>query len=243
MITRKYHLQEQEIPDGYQIYESTLVVMGVQYRKEAAQAFANNTSNCWLELDRDEDNKFDNNAIKVIGCNPTNRYFIGYVPKESSKLIIEGGFWGQVIPRLLKTYIGDQGFVEILFQLLGPIGKKYQYLQTEKTQNEQVTGYVNSVDRVKQLMQDNRHPEAIELLYKLIDEVELEAKKAGRGYGVAPWYYEQLAVIFRKEKHYDDEVEILERYARQPKSPGAGVNKLSERLGKARELLKKQNAA
>lgn len=77
--------------------------------------------------------------------------------------------------------------------------------------------------------------------YRLVDSTENESEFAGDGWGVAPWYYEQLAIIYRKEKQYHKEVEILERYADQPKAPGAGPQKLAERLAKAKELLAKQN--
>ncbi len=83
MSTRSYHLGEQEIPDGFQIFEERLEVAGVSFRKEDAAAFASATDG-WLELERDLGNKHDRNAIKVIGCNKgffgTKRRFIGYVP-------------------------------------------------------------------------------------------------------------------------------------------------------------------
>jgi hypothetical protein len=232
---KKYHLHEQNIPDGYQIFESALEVMGVQYRKEAAIAFAKKLEGSWLEFEKDDDNEHDKNAIKLIGCNSAERYLLGYAPRETSRLIIEGGFWGQVSPRLYKTYVGEDGYVEIFFQVIGPAGKKYEYLQTEKTQGEHYSDYVN---RVKQLMQDGKNEEAIELLLRLVDWTEREAKKARKGQGVAPWYYEQLAIIYRKEKRYADEVAILERFEKQPKSPGAGPKKLAERLVKVRSLVK-----
>ena len=86
-------------------------------------------------------------------------------------------------------------------------------------------------------MEEKNYPEAIELLLKLVGETEKEAKK--NGLGVAPWYYEQLAIIYRKEKRYNEEVEILERFEQQPKSPGSLPKVLAERLIKARELLNK----
>jgi hypothetical protein len=130
MATKKFHLQEQDIPDGFQIFEERLEVAGVKFRKEDATAFAE-ANNIWLELERDEGNKHDKNAIRVIGCSKgllgTKRRFIGYVPKEVARAIVERGFWGHIKSRLLKPYVGDGGFVEILFQLLGPEGKKKQY--------------------------------------------------------------------------------------------------------------------
>lgn len=91
--------------------------------------------------------------------------------------------------------------------------------------------YTEYVEEIKLLKREKRHGEAIELLHKLISAVEKEARVAD--WGVAPWYYEQLAIIFRKEKRYSDEVGILERYQNQSRAPGAKPAKLDERLKKA----------
>lgn len=73
-----------------------------------------------------------------------------------------------------------------------------------------------------------------------MDATEKEAKETGLG--VAPWYYEKLAVIYRKQKRYGEEVAILERFEGQPKSPGALQKKLAERLLKARQLRDEKSA-
>lgn len=67
-----------------------------------------------------------------------------------------------------------------------------------------------------------------------------EASSAEQVWGVAPWYYEQLAILYRKEKQYLQEVAILERYINQPKAAGVGPQKLAGRLEKAKELLAKK---
>jgi len=96
--------------------------------------------------------------------------------------------------------------------------------------------YTGHVERVRQLKRERRHSKAITLLLKLIDATEAEAKVMGPGHGVAPWYYEQLAIVYRKEKRYADEVAVLERYEAQQKAPGVGPQKLAARLKKARKL-------
>jgi len=101
--------------------------------------------------------------------------------------------------------------------------------------------YTNSVEAIKQLKREGRHEEAIELLLKAVNATERESTAAGKGWGVAPWYYEQLAIIYRKEKGYGDEVKILERYVKQEASPNVGTSKLGVRLDKARQLLEKNN--
>ena len=237
---REYHLQDQEIPEGFQIFEDRLDVAGVSFRKADATSFAKSGTK-WLELERDVENEHDKNAIKVVGCSKgffgTKRRFIGYVPKDVSRLILTNGFWEQVQPRLLKTYLENGGFVEILFQLLGPKGKKYEYSPPKSRTGGHYTDYV---EHVKQLNAEKRNEEAITLLLKLVDETEKEAKSQGEGWGVAPWYYEQLAILYRKEKQYDNEVELLERYESQPKALATGHDKLANRLKKAREVRNKK---
>ena len=97
--------------------------------------------------------------------------------------------------------------------------------------------YTTYVDQIKGLKRSGKLKEAEELLISLLDAVEGEAKATG--HGVAPWYYEQVAIIRRKQKRYTEEVEILERYDSQKKAPGAMPDKLAERLDKARILASK----
>jgi len=94
--------------------------------------------------------------------------------------------------------------------------------------------YTDYVEEVKSLRRSNQDESAERLLLELVDATEEESRV--RGTGVAPWYYEQLAVIYRKRKDPIAEVAILERYTNQPHAPGAGPAKLAERLMKARAL-------
>ena len=84
-----------------------------------------------LILNENLETKHDPNAIKVIGCNKgffgIKRRFIGYVPKDVSRLIVEGRYLNQICPRMLRTYVGDLGFVEIQFQILGPKEKNTSF--------------------------------------------------------------------------------------------------------------------
>ncbi len=92
--------------------------------------------------------------------------------------------------------------------------------------------YTEHVEDVKQLKRERRHREAIDLLLKLAEATEAEARV--EGWGVAPWYYEQLAILYRKEQRLDDEIEILERYEAQHKARGVLPGQLADRLKKAR---------
>lgn len=118
--------------------------------------------------------------------------------------------------------------------------------------------YTDKVERVKLLKKEGKTTEAIEVLLKCVDATEkealtanaqpeildvkfafLEEGRSGNNWGVAPWYYEQLAILYRKEKQYEKEVAILERYEKQDKAPGVGPQKLAERLVTARALARK----
>lgn len=94
--------------------------------------------------------------------------------------------------------------------------------------------FTEYVDEVRELRRQGREEEAERLLLRLVDAVEAEAAAEGRG--VAPWYYEQLAIIYRKRRDLDAEVCILERFARQRQASGASPSKLVARLERARAL-------
>lgn len=89
------------------------------------------------------------------------------------------------------------------------------------------TTYVNEV---KSLEKAGRQDDAVDLLLHLVDATEDECRSDGLG--VAPWYYERLAIIYRKQHRREDEISILERFASQPHAPGASPQKLLDRLEK-----------
>ena len=118
------------IPEGFQIYEDRLTPAGITFRSDDALAFARSSMG-WLELEPEPGNKYDKNAIKVIGCTKglfwTKRRFVGYVPKGVSANLVGRRFLSLVRPRLMNTYVAEDGYIEILFQILGPKGRKKEY--------------------------------------------------------------------------------------------------------------------
>ena len=97
--------------------------------------------------------------------------------------------------------------------------------------------YSEYVGTVRALKKKGRATELERLLLQLVDATEAEARKQQSG--VAPWYYEEAAKLYRKHKDFAREVEILERFARQRHGLGARNKTLLERLEKARALLVK----
>lgn len=96
--------------------------------------------------------------------------------------------------------------------------------------------FTTYVEEVKQLIRQGELVAAERLLLELVEATEGEA--AAEGLGVAPWYFHELAKIYRRRKEYGAECSILERYANNPHAPGMMPEKLASRLEKARELLK-----
>lgn len=100
--------------------------------------------------------------------------------------------------------------------------------------------YLRLVEPIKEAKRRGELEAAEQLLLRAIEATEREAEamaELGWPLGVAPWYYEQLAIVYRKQKRYAEEVSLLERYERQMKAPGAGPSKLAQRLARARVLL------
>jgi len=90
---------------------------------------------------------------------------------------------------------------------------------------------------IKELSKQGKSDEIEKILLRLVDATELESRANAPGWQVAPGFYWQLAVIYRKRKDYDSEVAILERLFNQDPTPKAP--KLLERLEKAKQLQQK----
>jgi DNA polymerase III subunit epsilon len=87
------------------------------------------------------------------------------------------------------------------------------------------------VESIKSAKREDRLADAEKELLQELDRQEAQA--AATKCGVAPWYYEQLAIIYAKEERYDDEITVLQRYDQQPKAPGAMPLQMRARLKKA----------
>jgi len=118
------------------------------------------------------------------------------------------------------------------------INKGTGKLESEKEQQEKIDKQVPAtLENLPSLKRAGRNEEAITILLQEIKAQEKEHQI--HQWGVAPYYYHELAILYRKQKEYSKEVSILERFAKQKHAPGVMPAKLLERLSKAKEL--KQN--
>jgi hypothetical protein len=95
--------------------------------------------------------------------------------------------------------------------------------------------FTSYVSEVTELGRQGNDQAAERLLLELVEGTEAEARSDG--HGVAPWYYQQLAVLYRKRGEPRNEIAILERFAGQPQAPGATPPKLLTRLNEARSSI------
>ena len=104
--------------------------------------------------------------------------------------------------------------------------------KAEEINGKHFSEYVEEVQRLKK---NGKYQELENLLKKLIEATE--AGDSISHWGVAPWYYEELAKLYRKNKDYRKEVEVLERFAGKRHGRGVKPPKLLERLTRAKLLL------
>lgn len=113
-------------------------------------------------------------------------------------------------------------------------------LEVDASGSEYLDGkhYTAYVEEIKQLKRERRHDEALALLTRIIDAIEQESDATGRS--APPWYYEQAAIVLRKEKDYHAEIAVLRRYEAMRKRHGSPPNSLTERLVSAQSLALSQ---
>jgi len=112
--------------------------------------------------------------------------------------------------------------------------------ETDREENESVwiaqtpeaARIASLVETVTLAKREGRLDDARTLLVEEIERQEVASRSTGEG--VAPWYYEQLAVVYRKQGRHENELAVLERYDQQIKALGASPAVLKARLEKVR---------
>lgn len=103
---------------SHHTFATNISVAGIQHHRDDALRFASSRRQDIL-LQREPGNKFDKNAIKVIGLSGSIQYFIGYVPKDFAAQIVGSNMLEQVNARVGSIFIGENGFISIKFDIIG----------------------------------------------------------------------------------------------------------------------------
>lgn len=95
--------------------------------------------------------------------------------------------------------------------------------------------YVERWSEVSELRAAERNGEAEKLLLEICAACEEESRF--RRWNTTPEAFRQLAVMYRRQKRFGEEVAILERYRAAQLAAGQPASGFDERLAKARHLL------
>lgn len=231
---KQYHLENSTYPDTHRIYEERLSIAGIHHYRNDAISFCRSREKA-IYFDLDAANPYDRNAIRIMGrwkgLWGTKVKILGYVDADTASKIAALGLQNDILPRLLKTYVGEDDYIEIMYQIVGPKDGYAEYSPPR----------ITPVSTAKKLIEAGDDVEAVKTLLADIGKEELEAKKSGGG--VAARSYKALADFYKKQKSYDEEYEILERFVSQRRARGVNQDKLAERFLKARESRDKRNAS
>ncbi|VEI03130.1 Uncharacterised protein [Acidipropionibacterium jensenii] len=93
--------------------------------------------------------------------------------------------------------------------------------------------YCDWPDTIRQMKRDHQYGEALSLLAECQDAAISDPVG-----GIAPWYFEQAAIIYRSEKCYDEEIACLGKYleACPPDRRNHHYDALNTRRLKAQQL-------
>ena len=216
-----------------------------------------NGNNRNIELLREPENSYDKNAVKVIGhwvdsVGNQKSTQIGYLPAETA-LKISKDYKNVKIGATIKALYVPIGSKNpgIRIDIWGPRAKKEDMVKNDikfefiKSEHDSKPGYFQNkhyteyVEIVKDLKRANEYEKAEKLLLILVKAVEAESK--ANKCVPATWYYEQLAIIYRKQELYDKEIVILEQHIKGNKWLKNEPTDFIKRLNKVKELkFKKQ---
>lgn len=107
------------------------------------------------------------------------------------------------------------------------------YRSTSKA--DRSTDFSTRVNEIRTMIREGREEEVEPVLLEVVAAIEREAQIHGGR--VAHWYYERLAIIYRRRQDYASEIAILTRYCQQEGTKCAIPEGIQKRLDKARGLL------
>ena len=185
----------------------------------------------WLSTFTEAEREYINNCYQPMNA-PAHSLTQGTQVKREGETIDTGMFLNGLATWFRSKF--DVSIFRRIHEKIDELGRTHPLFGAGYVQGRHYVTFVDDVENLKRL---GKFEEAETLLLELINATEEEDKS--RNWGVAPWYYEELAKLYRKNKNFTQEVAILERFARQTHGNGVKPKKLLERLEKAKLVLNK----
>ncbi len=104
-------------------------------------------------------------------------------------------------------------------------------LKVSQSMSAHIPNPAELIKEIKIMKEQQMYPQLEKLLVHCITTSE-EATI----FGASPWYYEQLADIYREQQKHKKEVMVLEQYLKKSKAPNHNRANLYKRLDEARTL-------
>lgn len=177
------------------------------------------------------------------------RYMVGrfkpWEGEETSEKLIKGRIINLDLP--VEMFLNnlamwfkstqDTSIAERIYKKMDELGTLHP---VDKPGNYQGRHYTTYVNEVKELKRAKSVHEEERLLWGLVEAVEAQAKVDG--YTLGPFYYEELADIYRKRGDYSKEIDIWERYIENTPKPSKPYIKpfIFDRLAKAKSLANQE---
>jgi hypothetical protein len=204
-----------------------------------------------LTLEREPTNRHDRNAIAVIGHwtapnGGRHQGRLGYVPAETAAEIAEAYPEGPLGAKIWRLFRPSEDKSPGIRMNIGCSMQVYENGQARQPRSERRGTYRTSdqrslasvQDEIRALKSIGNWEEAERQLVQYIAIMEADVRT--RPVLVIPWFYEQLAMLYRRRKVYQKEVALLEHFLQLPHERNATTQRLLERLPKAQALLAKQ---
>lgn len=114
-----------DIPEGYRIFEQEFEIAGTHHRLHNLLKLLKKHALVSMHLQPEPSNKFDPNAIQVVGRRKRLfgelRTHIGYIPAEIASKLAPCKLLSQIMVRPKRIWIGDNGkSVSVKIDLIGP---------------------------------------------------------------------------------------------------------------------------
>ena len=112
------------IPDGYRIFEKEFEIAGISFKKNNFIKIMKNKVQIAFELVPEPNNPKDVNAIQIVGSR--KGFFgqvskpLGYVPAAISSYVADSKLLEELMVRPKRLYVSDNGYIEFIFDILGP---------------------------------------------------------------------------------------------------------------------------